>query len=297
MNLFPSASPHGFRFGRRTVSPMNGRRKRSLAGWRGSGLLAGLLFSACASMDPDALPTYTKHNLTLSFPRLIAISDPNQEEYSGGIEDYEIDHPARVSTRQIQNQLRSLWYQPVNPPGRPRPVFSETEAERLAPLFRAGLNKVGPSRYIHFIHRSPRGVTEGEVFGTVDAVHWRFLRIHGIYFEKTFLGTGRATWKLVRTMRGQRYHREKTALAQVTRENWLIVDKALAPFKGPARRASASTSPASAPAALPAEGQRPALSPELEGQLKRLKNLRDQGLIDEEDYRKKKEELLNRYLK
>jgi len=257
----------------------------------------GLLgVGACAGIDE--IKTYSKKGLTVSFPRLINISDPNQEEYSGGIDTYQIDHPVNISTEQVHNHLLSLWYKNIDPPGKPQPVFSMEEAAELSPLFKAALNKVDPAQYIHFEYHTPGGVTEGEVFASVESIHWRFNRIRDVYFMKAFLGSGRETWKLVRRIRQQRFHVEKTGLVKLTRENWMLVDKDLLPQK---RRSPSAAEAEPAPPSVspsPPKFQKPPDSPdpELKKKLQTLKDLLDQGLINENDYRMKKEELLNQHL-
>lgn len=206
-------------------------------------ILSGVLFwNAFPGTSWSAEKTYTKDGLTISFPRMINITDDNHEELEGELSDLEIDHPVKINEAFTRNHLLSLWYQWVEPPGKPRPVFTTEEANRLSRLFRSALRKVRPEQYIHFEFQSEEGITEGEVFGSFGKLHWRFIRIHGNYFINKFLGLSDPTWKLVRKVRGQRLRVEKTALMKVTRENWIIADIQL-PAPRPRPKTPASPPP------------------------------------------------------
>lgn len=258
-----------------------------LVGW--SILL--LFASGCASLEDP--PNYSKKGLSVTFPRLSDIAAANEEEV-GELDDFEIDHPIRLSEDLVRNQLLSLWYRNVDPRGKARPVFTAKEAEQLSPLFRAALNKVNGSEYIRFEYESRGGMIEGEVFGTIGKIHWRINRIQDVYFSDDLLSS-RDTWNLVRRIRSQYLRKEKTAVLTLTRKNWIINDRNLPYTK---RKPGAEVVPPSPVRKKPTQS-RPSKQledPELKRKLMSLKQLKDEGLINEEEYRRKKEELLNQYL-
>ncbi len=244
-------------------------------------LMLCLLLGACQSLEKDR--TYNKPGLTVSFLRLYELSED--------LEDFQIDHPVTISTDQVQNHLLSLYYQDISVlDQKAYPVFTNEDVKKLTAGLKAALGKVEDGNYIYFGFQAKRGVTEGEVFSSVGKIHWRFLRINDVDYSNHFLGTTAPTWRLVRRMVGQEIYKEKTGLVKVTKENWIVVDLNLSKLK----RRSATRSLKSAP---PSKRQKQSTPPSdqqrIRKKLKNLKDLYENGLIDEQDYQRKKNEILN----
>ncbi len=252
------------------------------------GLLLGFCLSlgACKSLEKDR--TFNKPGMTVSFLRLYELDED--------LEDFQIDHPVEISTEQVRNHLLSLYYQDISKPGeKGRAVFSIEDAKNLASGLKVALNRVEEGDYIYFGFQAEKGVTEGELFSSVGKVHYRFLRINGVDYSNHFLGTSAPTWRLVRRTSGQTIYKEKTGLLKVTRENWIIVDIKLPPFKRtPVSAVRKSHSPRVVPGNSPVSRKKPnSRQSQLKEKLRSLKELYEKGLIDERDYQKKKNEILN----
>ena len=193
-----------------------------------------LLFfiAACGTLKEDRV--YSKDGFTVNFPRLLSIESD--------LEDYQIDHPVKLSLKMVQNHLLSLLYREMNPPGKPRAIFTTKEAARLSPLFKRAMKKMDSDTYLHFQYQSSKGLTEGGVFATVDKIHWRFSRVHGAIYSSDILNR-EPSWKLVR-MQGQTFHKEATAFVKITRRNWVLANHKM---PTPKRRPTISTSNQTSP--------------------------------------------------
>lgn len=252
-------------------------------------LFLGLCLSigGCKSLETDR--TFNKPGMTVSFLRLYELDED--------LEDFQIDHPVEVTTEQVRNHLLSIFYQDISRPDqRPIPVFTIADVKKLATGLKAALNRVEDGDYIYFGFQAEKGVTEGEIFSSVGKIHWRFLRVNGVDYSNHFLGTTKPTWRLVRRTSGQSIYKEKTGLIKVTKENWIIVDIKMPKFTR--KQKLRSRKPASTKR-TPSKKQTEILnvpthqSGQIKEKLKSLKELYDNGLIDEQDYQKKKNEILN----
>jgi|GEM_PF-2265186 len=250
------------------------------------------------------------------------------------LRDLRLAHPVDVSEAAVANQLRSLRYQPLQGVAPVQPVFVEAEVTRLAGPLREALGRVSHLDLVHFQLRTATGTTVGEVFATQDHLHWRLDEIAGVGFAARTSGTeeSRWDWRLVPGS-GQSLFLPPTPLRDKTMANWVVADFALptaavvpgarpapAPTPAPAPAApptavapaspsaAAPAKPAAAPATPPA---RPAAVPPpaakkapqataspttLEEKLETLKRLRDKGLIDNDEYKARKQQLLDEYL-
>lgn len=261
------------------------------------GLLAALLMllPACGKTIDQASKPYSKSNLTIVFRNLSLLAEQN-EEYQGELDQYQIDHPVDIDDRHVENHLLSLWYQDISvqQPPPPRPVFYKDEIKTIAPLLRAALHKVDSGQYIQFEYQSRDGLIEGELFGTVDRLHWRFNVIHNRPFETKFLGVNERTWRLVRVTRAQRLHVVKTGLMPLNQEDWMVVDLNIPTVK---RNWKPQAQQKATPPALPAVKSPPTNKENVtvKEKLQKLKDLLDAGLIDEADYNQKKQEILRKH--
>ncbi len=234
-----------------------------------------VIFSfACGTFKEEK--TYSKNGLTVTYRSF--------SRFGGGIKNETIRHPIEIPKELLSNHLLSLRHRKIDPPGRPRPVFSEEDAQGLSPLFVTAFRKIKPEKYLHFEYRSPRGLIEGDAFASADKIHWRLLTINGKVYSNDPLRIRKPTWKLVRT-KGQKFQMVKTAIDQKPQENWIIADFQLSK---PRRKTRSNFSSESS--------SKSSQSPRLRKKLKTLKDLYEDGLINEEEYQKKKEKLLDRHL-
>jgi len=247
------------------------------------------------------------------------------------LRDLRLAHPADLSEAAVANQLRSLRYQPLQGVASVQPVFVEAEVTQLAGPLREALARVSHLDLVHFQLRTAAGPTVGEVFATQDHLHWRLDEIAGVAFAARTSGTeeSRWDWRLV-PGGGQSLFVPPTPLRDKTMANWVVADFALptaaavpgarpAPAPAPTRAAppapAAQAAPGAAsppkPDALTPPPIRPAVVPPaaakktspakpapttLEEKLETLKRLRDKGLIDKDEYKARKQQLLDEYL-
>ena len=121
--------------------------------------------------------------------------------------------------------MLSLWHRKFEPPGKAKPVFSKKQVGELAPLLVKAFRKVKLNKYLHFEYRSPKGLTEGDVFASLDKLHWRLLKINGVIYSNDPLKIRKPTWKLVK-IKGQKFHKTTTATAtdKKPQENLIIAN-------------------------------------------------------------------------
>ncbi len=238
-----------------------------------------VLFSACGTFKEEK--TYSKNGLTITYRSL--------SRFGSEIQNYRVQHPINVSVELVNTHLLSLWHRQIDPPGRPKPVFSQKDAEDLSPLLTKAFQKIKSNKYLHFEYKSPKGWTEGDVFSSTDKIHWRLLKINGEVYSNDPLKLRKRTWKLVRTP-GQKFQIIKTDIDQKPLENWVVSDFQLPEPNLKDRFNSSSDSPP--------KPSREDISrkPELRNKLKILRELFEDGLINEKDYQNKKERLLNQHL-
>ena len=238
-----------------------------------------ILFNACETFKEER--TYSKNGLTVTYRSF--------SRFGGDIQNYRIQHPIKISVELVNIHLLSLWHRKIDPPGKSKPVFLQKDVEDLSPLLIKAFRKIKPNKYLHFKYQSPKGWTEGDVFSSTDKIHWRLLKINGEVYSNDPLKIRKPTWKLV-PIRGQKFQTIKTATDQKPQENWVVADFQL-PEPNLKDRFNSSSGPSS-------NSYRGNISrkPELRKKLEILKELFEDGLIDQREYQKKKERLLNQHL-
>ena len=247
--------------------------------WKALSLFLICFICACAVFKEER--THSKNGLTITLRSLNYLDD---------VQNIKFQYPVILSVNTVRNHLLSLWHQNIESPGKPEPVFSFEDATELAPLFKTSLKKVTPGKYVHFKFQGPEGLTEGQVFATADKIHWRLLKINNIVFSNDPLRIRKPTWKLAR-MRGQAYRRIQNGGFKKVLKNWIIAAIDL-PF--PKQRSQTPLRAKSPPEnGTPAETEKAILKEKLDN----LQNLLDEELINKEEYRRKKEELLEHYFK
>ncbi len=207
----------------------------------------------------------------------------------------------QVSEGEILRQLRSIRYEELALFGKKKAVFTHEQANRIGRLIAKALNKSSANKIIYYELDTPGGTTEGNVFANGKVLNWRFSSIHGREFSK-----GGTNWRLLPGS-GQRYHTTGRLLGQEARENWIQValsrnsakelrdereyrDRILSRKTKKQHRVRAEPSKKQAPT------RNKPLDTELEKKLQFLKSLYEKNLVNEEEYNRKRKELLDTYL-
>ena len=213
----------------------------------------------------------------------------------------------KVSEDEILRQLRSIQYEELALFGKKRAVFTRKQANRIGGLIAKALNKSSGNKIIYYELDTPDGATEGTVFANGKVLNWRFSSIRGrVFSNHSFNGWGGSNWILLPGS-GQRYHVTGRLLGKVAKENWIKV----ALSRNSAREleeekeyrnpiTSQKPRKQSRVRAEPSRKQAPtrnnSADTELEKKLQFLKGLYDKNLVDEEEYNRKRKELLDTYL-
>ena len=211
--------------------------------------------------------------------------------------------PVNLSEDQVRQQMQSLIYEELSLFGKKKPVFSREDITRAARLITKALNRAPSNKIVYYELETPRGGTEGVVFPSKNVLHWRFYSIQGGAFNNRPLTMwGGGNWRLVPGSR-QQYHSTKKLLGAEALENWVKIDiprrsreSRIDRDPPPSRSRSKRKSRQAAPPPTPKQAASSATDPELEKKLHFLKNLYEKNLIDEEEYNRKRKEILDNYL-
>jgi hypothetical protein len=213
-----------------------------------------------------------------------------------------------------------------------RPVFTPNELGNLTLYVASGLAKAGPRQDVTFstidgrplaaggLIRKP-GVNAGRVFYHDGRLNVIFGELQSSYRKKNVYGQRTEDYTPRRQGSRSEATEQKWLLAAGPglefhsthngniRNDWVVIDTAVArpevqraqqPGDSPARQATSAVPPApvpdtsTAPAAAAESAPRPgAANADLEQRLRKLKELKDKGLITEEAYRARMQELLS----
>jgi hypothetical protein len=219
-------------------------------------------------------------------------------------EKLKLQHPITISATTVRNHLLALHYEDMAMLSKEKSVFTQEEAGKISPYIAKALNRLNPNNIVYFEIQTSKGATIAQVFGDNNKLNWKFLTIRGVDFSKKLLSGWGNSWRLT-LKEGQHYYRIEKLLGKKTWENWVIVDLDLAEtdFAKPSNNtAPASPSPAkssrepTAPSATDEPKTSPEKKPELEEKLRFLKQLQEKGLIDEDEYKRKRKALVDEYL-
>ncbi|MGQ0833341.1 MAG: SHOCT domain-containing protein [Gammaproteobacteria bacterium] len=221
------------------------------------------------------------------------------------------DHPAPLGTAAVASALGALRVRLVDPDTgaeTQRAVFAHEELGSLAPQLAAGLAKAGPRQDVTFstigshplggggLVKDP-GVNAGRVFYEDGKLNVIFGELQGNYRKRNVFGrrdqdfdprrqgarakASEQKWTLA-TRPGITFHATRDGSI---RSDWVTIDAAVA----------ASQTAAAAPTAGAATGPAAttATAGDLERRLQVLKDLKDKGLISEEAYNARVQELLS----
>jgi len=241
-------------------------------------------------------------------------------------------HPAQLATEAISNALAALQVRILDEDAgteTQRSVFTREELQNLAPRVASGLAQAGPRQDVTFstIGSHPLGsgggikavdVNAGRVFYDSGKLNVIFGELQSSYRKKNLFGQRTEDFTPRRQGSRDKAAEQKLSLAPrpgvefrsidgATRDDWVAIDSAVAATAQQPASAPAATEPkpapvpdaAKAPAAVPAAtaaGSAAGKSgADLEQRLSKLKELRDKGLISEEAYRAKMQELLSEF--
>jgi hypothetical protein len=266
-------------------------------------LVAFIFLSACSTVRVVQSPTVQ----TKEF-----IVGTEQQQQKGEVIQQNYAHPFEMDLADLKNLLSTLTYVKtgvlVKDKEKEHPVFQPVEIDRLAPALVDALSKADASQRVRFLSYNSEDIlifsnsreTEGIIFITPDN---RF----NIAFS--FINTRQASDDAGPSLPG---FTKIDPLAEKESDNhiiaappftelhtfedgdvapmWLIAD--LNKIKEAPRAADEKDRPVEQPAASEDAGK--ALLEDIKTKLEYLKELLDQGMITEEDYNTKKQELLDK---
>ncbi|HSL69566.1 MAG TPA: SHOCT domain-containing protein, partial [Longimicrobiales bacterium] len=267
------------------------------------------------------------------------------------------DHPAQLNAEAVSNALSALRVRVIDDDSgteTQRPVFTRAEITNLAPQVVVGLGKAGPQQDVTFstigshalsaggLVKDP-GVNAGRIFYQDGKLNVIFGELQSNYRKKNYYGQRGEDFTPRRQGTRSKASKQKFTLATSpgielhatgggVRNDWVLIDPAVAgaqlaatpesessaPRQAAAAPAAAQPSPAPPPStttASPATSAAPAAaagaaaapaaatsspapatatpSADIEQRLQRLRDLKDKGLISEEAYNSKVKELLS----
>jgi len=229
--------------------------------------------------------------------RLTLVYRP-QSALSYEIKNLRLKHPIKLSQKQVMNHLLSMHYEELTLLGKKKYVFSSSDAVAVTPLITKALNRMKGNQILYYKVETPKGATSGTIFQTKGKVHWRFNAINGVSFENSsFPGFRGSTWRLL-PKNGQSYNVAKNTLGNAQQQNWIVSNLNLSvKSKRGVRRSPKSFSRNTS---RDLKHKRPERSVINQGELKKrllfLKELLDKQLINDEEYERKRKELLDQFL-
>lgn len=228
-----------------------------------------------------------------------------QKSADSEVKNISIDHPVKISVEVMTAQLLSLKYKELALFGKLKAIFSVKDINSIARLMGKALARSPSDKIIYFeLEASSGGLTKGQLFHSNKMLHWRFSKISGRNFNISNRGAsgfrGKGTiWKMI-PQRGQVLKKTKGVFS-VTWDNWLVSKLKLPKTKGlqvrkkkyTKEKQKESRSSSQKPALEP---KRPASESVVEEKLNTLNGLKRKGLINENEYQKRKQVILDRYL-
>jgi hypothetical protein len=257
-----------------------------------------LALAGCSSTHKSADKTLTTEDLTLTYK--------DKAQAGSEINEFTLQHPAPISERQMVFHLVALSYENYSLFGKAGPVFTKDDIKKIKHLLTKALNKANAQNIIGFKVESEQGTTQGELFSSKGKLQWRFFEIQGVKYSLTrnqMVRYGTA-WQMV-PKEGQKFHVTNKLLGSKQWTNWIEAKIDLPAPKNLKRARPKSASPrASTGQSIPSPSQPSSTkttSPErniveLEEKLKFLKHLHEKQLIDQQEYERKRKDLLDQYL-
>ena len=220
-------------------------------------------------------------------PIKIRVSFRPQLKEKLNVKKFKLNHPIKISKREIINHLVSLRYKETSMGNKGESVFFANEVRKLAPILVKVFAKVSPRKIIHVELKSKAGTTEADIFSFKNYINWRFDSIHGeTFFQKNNARMYKVfAWELV-PQKGQLYY--KSTINKRLHKNWLVAKLNLPVSKTKDKALSALSD------LLEHGDSETESTQELENKLKRLKKFYEQGLIGEEEYKTQQKQLFEK---
>jgi hypothetical protein len=251
-------------------------------------LVCSCLFIGCSAPEKRL----TKDQLTISYQPTSSLESE--------IKQLRLQHPVKISAAQMSNQLFSLKYKELTLTGKKKYIFSPSDVLEIAPIMTKALNRIKSSKVLHYEVETPRGKTAGIVFRANGKINWRFDSINGNHFLNTGLRNGLSTWALL-PKAGQRFHKESSVLGNKQKKNWITSNLALQVQSkrglksGLLKKTKKKLPTSKSPKQKPSTSKPSSEKGEFEKRLQFLKELLQKQLIDDEEYKHKKTELLKQF--
>jgi hypothetical protein len=221
-----------------------------------------------------------------------------QKSADSEIRKISMNHPVKISVEAMTSQLLSLKFKELSLFGKRKSIFSVKDTNSIARLMAKALGRAPSDKLIYIELETPSGMTKGELLHSKNRLHWRFSMVSGRRFSLSNRGAsgfkGKGTiWKLV-PQRGQALKKTK-GIFSVTWDNWLVSKLDLPKTKGLQTRKKKLMKEKQESKA-PQVKSRPTSNSAVEEKLNTLNGLKRKGLIDENEYQKRKKAILDRYL-
>lgn len=249
-----------------------------------------IFLAACGTLKKEKI--LKSDNLTVSYRSFNRLG-PDYESINP-------DHPIQISEKQVQTHLLALDYKPFKSRSKLAPVFSKEQIKEVSRLLTKGLNRAEPQKFLHFELKASKGITEGDVFAADGYIHWRIWSINGVDYSNDPLGIRKKTWRLIPSPAGHRYFNSASSAGQKKKQNWIVADFNISKSqtRRKTKRKYTSKNPKTDSQNL-LNGEKPQTpiksNQAIKEKLILLKQLFDQGLINEEEYNKKKSEVMKRF--
>ncbi len=203
-----------------------------------------------------------------------------------------LDHPFRFTQSEFNQMAGSLYFSRKLPAAwaEPELIFDKKNLAQLSQVFHKKLMTLQPNQTLWFSLKTPTGKTTGDVFVLDRTLNWRFSEIKGLEYLEDFQSVAQESsgeilvnWKLVPQDNQEHFYKTNLLGMKIREDTWLQVH--FPPQKGKQQSTDAGE---------PAAGGKEEAAV-LRNKLKVLKELKEDNLISEEDYRKKVQELLERF--
>jgi len=240
-------------------------------------------FQGCATIKEKKLE---KEGLTLIYR--------HKSQAGPAISKLKLNHPIKISEEEFTNHLYSLQYEELSLLGKKGYAISLTDLKDTTQILTKAVNRMTSENILVFELETARGRTIGEIFRTGNKLNFRFQAIKGSEFSSAPFGGGGARWRMV-PVSGQQFRVTKKLLGTSTQENWVVAQMTLPQTSRRIRkmqRSKVSKAPTSSAPQKPPTGT----THDLEKKLKFLKDIRKKDLIDDEEYERKRKELLDKFL-
>ncbi len=253
-----------------------------------------IFLTACGTLKKEK--TLNSDNLTVSYRSFNRLG-PDYQAITP-------NHPASISAKEIESHLRALDYKPFKTRSKSGPVFSKDQIQEVSRLLTKGLNRAASNKFLHFELKTPKGKTEGDAFVADNYIHWRIWKINGIDYSNDPLGIRKKTWRLIPKPAGHRYFISSSSAGQKKKQNWIVAEYDISKYKLKRKynvkaKRKVSTKHSQKTLSQPIETKSLQNSNKLNESIKEklilLKQLFDQGLINQDEYNKKKKEVMERF--